>query len=158
MNRRDLLAALGAAGGLAVLADEDGDLIGPVLDDPSGGDDGSGDGGNENENGDTLMIDGIPFSDVETIKIAEGSYGGSGATTIIQESADWTLMGGGIESTNNASLELRLADSSTTKTLVPNQTHDGDHVVPGPINGVRELELYSTVSENYWWLFFYVME
>jgi len=48
MNRRDLLAALGAAGGLAVLADEDGELFAPIVDD--GDSDGDGD-----ESGDTTL-------------------------------------------------------------------------------------------------------
>jgi len=90
MNRRDLLAALGAAGGLAVLADSDGDVFAPIIvdDDTDDGDD------TDDTTTDTMTLD---VSELSEVQSADGlmsvSPGTSGTVSLGEIGSTYELLG-----------------------------------------------------------------
>jgi len=146
MNRRDLLAALGAAGGLAILADSDGDLFAPVIDDGGG----SGDDG-DNTTTTTMTLDVTELSDVSHESGFESIDAGANAyVTLGTSGTEYELLGGIITRQEDDSVgadallqSITVADGDGTTYDVLTGIDSKDAAIPFGINPVDEVYIHA---------------
>jgi len=158
MNRRDLLAALGAAGGLAVIADSDSDLFAPiVVDDGDDGDDGGGD-----TTTDTMTLDITQLSDVQSESgLLNISPGTSGTVSLGDFGTTYELLGAHFRRDPGDSSELLskcyVEDSEGTQYPISDNMASEDATVPFAVSPVDKVGIVADSSNGLEWPWHYVI-
>jgi len=163
MNRRDLLAALGAAGGLAVIAGNDGDVFAPIIVDD--GDDGDGTDDSDDGTTDTMTLDVTQLSEVSTESGLQSIGAGSNAyVTLGTSGTEYELLGGVITRQEDDSLgtdamlhSITVSDGDGTTYDVMTGIKSKDAGIPFAISPVNEVHIHADENNSSTWTWYYTL-
>ncbi|PSP92310.1 hypothetical protein BRC87_00490 [Halobacteriales archaeon QS_4_66_20] len=158
MNRRDLLAALGAAGGLAVIADSDGNVFAPIIDD--------GDDGDDTDNTESTTTMTLDLSDLSEVSQESGLIsvepGSVSYVSLGDSGTGYDLLGGMFrrqpdENTNERITGIRVRDPDRQTHSVADSLNAVDAPLPFGISTVDRIGIVASSDNSIEWSWYYTL-